>query len=527
MAKQLSDYNSDERAALISKILSSDLHGKRIYLIGTAEFGPVNEPILVRTTAGVHNKFGTQGTLIDAFHAVKYVSTDNQVYLVKTTGEHSVAYLNVNIKGGEVINDGLVLTISQANELFNETRILIDVSQMTITFPKEAKKDPIVYKYSDYPNMSRFVNAINQDTKNGKSFVYAYYNVAPEVPVMDSLYSVNPTIVYFNGGECGLTYSKNLYYSCLERTYDILESHEIDIIIPVDAFIDDVYPDDSAAPMRYNMTYYKHDKDYLTETTTGYKRTFLNQLINFCIRQLHFGMVTTGIMGFNSSYKYWSRYLYESDDIAVMYEAALEYNLKQCDNPWYSFLVSVVAGDICYNKGTIIDNGYLAYAALCANTSYISGTTNIPISDSIKIWHEFSEDVLKELAESGIVTYRHSPLYNTPVIYDGITASTKDENLKLYCNVRMIQLAVSYINQLFQWYIGQNIEDLIKRKIMKQDLDTILISLESSNIITHYEYKIIPNYAAGEIRVYLALKTNYMIKSIHVCSVINLEYIQE
>lgn len=527
MASQISDFTSRERSELMTRILSSDLHGKRIYLLGSAEFGPVNEPILVKTTAGVHNKFGTIGSLIEAFHEVKYVSTTNMVYLVKTTGEHAVARLNVNIQGGEVIEDGLILVSSQANELFNQVKILVDISQMTITFPAETKKDPIVYKYADYPNMSLFVNAINQDTKNGKSFIYAYYNVAPETPVVDSLYVVNPTVAYFYGGESGLNYSKNLYYSCLAKSYDVLESHEIDIIVPVDAFIDDIYPDDSEAPMRYNMTYYKHDKDYLTETTTGVKRSFLDQLINFCIRQMNFGLITTGIMGFNSSYRYWSRYLSEADDIVAMYAAAMEWNLKQCENPWYSFLVSVVGGDICYNRGSIIDNGYLAYAAFCADTLITSGTTNIPISNSIKIWHEFSEDVLKELAESGIVTYRHSPLYRTPVIYDGITASSEDENLKLYCNVRMIQMAISNINAMFQWYIGKDMKELMSYRIIHDDLNNILTVLKQRDVITSFEYKIVPYYATGEIKVYLSLKTNYMIKAIQICSVINVWYVQE
>lgn len=527
MARQVTDYPSDERNALIQRILESDLHGRRIYLIGSAEFGPVNEPILVKSTAGVHNKFGLKGSLIEAFHEVKYVSTNNMVYLVKTTGEHAVARLNVNLKHDEVIEDGLILVISQANELFNKTKILIDISQITITFPPEAQKDPITYKYADYPNMSMFVNAINQDTKQGKSFVYAYYNVCSDTSLTDAFYTVNPTTVYFYGGESGLNYSKNLYYSCLARTYDILESHEIDIVVPVDAFIDDIYPDDSDAPMRYNMEFYKHDKDYLTETTSGVKRSFLDQLINFCIRQLNFGIMTTGIMGFNSSYRYWSRYLSEADDISVMYKAAMEYNLKHCQNPWYSFLVNVVAGDICYNKGSIIDNGYLAYAAFCADTIITSGTTNIPISDTVKIWHEFSEDVLKELSDAGIVTYRYSPLYDTPVIYDGVTACVQDENWKLYANVRMVQMAISYINQLFQWYIGRDMTELIRYRIIHQDLSAIFRVLRQRDIITEASFKIVPTYATGEIKVYLTLKTLYMIKAVQLCSVINVQYIQE
>ena len=238
-------------------------------------------------------------------------------------------------------------------------------------------------------------------------------------------------------------------------------------------------------------------------------------------------MVTTGIIGYNSSYKYWSHYLAEADDIGKMYKHCFEYNLSCCSNPFYAFLVSVVAGDIKYNKGTIIDNGYLAYAALCGHIVITSGTTNVPISNSISLYHEFSEDILKDMADTGIVTFRHSPLYKTPVVYDGITASPQNENLKLYCNVRMIQMCMSYVNQLFQYYIGYNIVELIEDSIITEDLENMLKHLSNQNIITSYDFQIVPYYAKGEIKVYLNLMTCYMVKAVQICSVINVGFAEE
>ena len=86
MAEQTTQELRAQRKALINTILQETTHGKRIYLIGSAEFGPTNEPIMIKSTVGLYNKFGKQGTLIDAFHALKYTSKDNIVYLVKTTG---------------------------------------------------------------------------------------------------------------------------------------------------------------------------------------------------------------------------------------------------------------------------------------------------------------------------------------------------------------------------------------------------------------------------------------------------------
>lgn len=528
MAEQTAQELRTHRKALINEVLQSKLHGKRIYLLGSAEFGPTNEPILIKSTVGLYNKFGKQGTLIDAFHALKYTNKENMVYLVKTTGEHAIAYLNVNIQDGEIIENGFTLVSSQSNELFNDIEIIVDIDNITIVFPDELGIKNKVYKYKEYPTIDKLTSAINKDTKQKKSYVYAYYSVDPATPTQHAFFSCNPTEVYMYGGQCGLNYSKNLLYNCLNNTYDILESHDIDIVIPVDAFMDDIYPDDSEGTQyQYNMKYYQSTKDYLTEDFTGKKLSFMDQLLQFCIRQLNFGMVTTGIIGYNSNYKYWSHYLSEADDVALMYKHCYEYNMANCVNPFYAFLISVVAGDIKYNKGTIIDNGYLAYAALCSNTIITSGTTNIPISDTISLHHEFSENVLKDLADTGIVTFRHSPLYDTPVVYDGITASPQNENLKLYCNVRMIQMCMSYVNKLFQHYIGYNMVELIEDEVIIEDLHSILKRLSTKGVITSYEFNIVPYYAKGEIKVYLNLMTCYMVKAIQLCSVINVEFAEE
>ena len=525
MAEQTIEQLRSDRRALINEILKDTGHGKRIYLLGSAEFGPTNEPILVKSTVGLHNKFGKQGTLINAFHALKYTNKDNEVYLVKTTGEHATAYLNINIQDGEIIENAFTIASSQSNELFNDIKILIDIDKIKIIFPNELNIGNIEYFYQDYPTMDKLTKAINQDTKQKRSYVYAYYSVDPTTPTKHAFFSCNSTEAFMYGGQCGLNYSKNLLYNCLANTYNILESHDIDIVIPVDAFLDDIYPDDSSNSQHlYNKAYYQSTKDYLTEDFTGRQLSFMNQLLQFCITQLNFGMVTTGIMGFNPSYKLYSDYLTEGDDIAKMYAACYNYNLVCCDNTFYAFLLSVVAGDIRYNKGTIIDNGYLAYAALCASTAIKTGTTNLPISNNISLHHEFSENILKELTDIGIVSFRHSPFYDQVVTYDGITASPENENLKLYCNVRMIQMCLSYINKLFQFYVGYDIVMLIKESIIIKDLNNILTQLGAKGVITNYDFTVVPYYAKGDIKVYLNLMTQYMVKSVQMCSVINVEF---
>lgn len=523
-------YNAEfinEKQQLINSILASTEHGKRIYLIGSAEFGPTNEPIRIKSTVGLYNKFGRIGTLVDAFHSLKYTNPEAEVYLVKTTGEHASAYLNVNTYNGDILQDSFIITANESNEIYNDICIIVDINSLTFIFPEEFGIPKLEYKYSEFPTIERLANAINEDTRAKKNVLYAYYTCDSGINTEDAFYSVNATEVYLYGGQCGLNYSKDMLYNCLSRTYEILESDDIDIIVPVDAFMDDVYPNDSEEEQyRYNMKYYHSTKDYLTTDTFGRQLTFMNQLVNFCIKQLNFGVVTHGVLGFNPKNKIASDYLFESDWLKEMYIACLEYNKALLDYPFYSFMVSIVAGDIRYNHGTIIDNSYLAYAAFASMVQTTVGTTNLPLSDRISIYEEFTEETLAELASNGIVAFRHSPLYNKPVVYDGVTASN-DENLRLYVNVRMIQLAISYINQYCQFCIGLNMYELVQRKILQSDLNTILSACHEAGIINSFEFKILPYYQQNEIKIYLSMLTNYMVKAVNLCAVVYAEFDEE
>lgn len=518
----------DRRNELIEEILSSDLHGKRIYILGSAEFGPTNQPILCRSTVGVKTKFGKHGTLIDAFHKIKYVSKDNNIYLVKTTGEHSTTYLNINTFDGEIVHKGFIITASESNEIYNEIKIGISTDYICFTLPKEIGGKTYKYYYKDHQYMEKLVEAINKDDNK----IFVHYDVDPMTRTDIAFYPCNPSELYLNGGFCGLQYTKNMLYNCLDRTYNMLESEDIDIIIPIEAFMDDIYPNDMySVETHYGEKYYQPTKDYLSEDTLGIPLSYMNQLINFCLTQLNFGIVTHGIIGFNPSYTEWSDYYNESNELAQMYKACFKYNLKCCNNPFYSFLVSVVGGDIKYNK-TYIDNGYLAYAALCSRISMIESTTNIPISDSISLYHELEEEHLSELADTGIVMFRHSPLYDTPVVYDGITSFIPTdthplEELKMFSNVKMVQLAMSYLNKLFQFYVGMNMHDLIDTRTIDKDVSKIMNALVNRNIVTKYSFEIVPYYSWNEIRVYLNLENRYMIKPITICPSANVKYREE
>ena len=83
MASSPSNLNA-QITSLMQTILSDPLHGKKIYLPGSAEFGPTNEPVKIKSTVGLYNKFGKQGTLINAFKAIKYTTTDAPNNIIHT-----------------------------------------------------------------------------------------------------------------------------------------------------------------------------------------------------------------------------------------------------------------------------------------------------------------------------------------------------------------------------------------------------------------------------------------------------------
>lgn len=530
MAQYFDKELTENRKKLLQKILADTTHGKHVYLLGSAEFGPTNEPINIKSTIGLYNKFGRRGSLINAFHEFAYTvgpNSDITIYCVKTTGEHATALLNVYIPDSDFIDGSFIINAAESNEAYNDIKILVDIESISFIFPEEFGLPVLTYKYSEYPTMDELAEAINEDTRIKKNKLYAFYTCDPSTKTEDAFYVCNPNVITMNGGLCGLHYSKDMLYNCLDKTYDILESSKIDIIVPADAFIDDVHPYDADEFMyRYNMKYYHTDKDYLTCDTLGNQKSYMNQLITFCAKQLNHGIVTHGILGFNSCKNIASNYLYDADDLKDMFVSCMEYNKSLVDYPQYSFMVSAVAGDIRYNKSDIIDNGYLAYAGFCTLVQKNVGTTNIPLSNTISIYHEFDNDVLAELADNGIVAFRHSPLYEKPVVYNGVTVSD-DEMLRLYVNARMIQMAISYLDEMLEFYIGLNFKQLMDANIIAEDVNKILNTLNQIGVITNYQYDLEPDYAEGELKLNLSMMTNYMTEAVVVNTTIKAEYKEE
>lgn len=512
------DYESKEK----QKEISESLYGKTVYLLGTSEFGATNKPTLIQDEATLYKIFGNKGSLISGYKEVKKGYPDGQVFLCKTSGTHSILHLDVNVKGGNIVRDGFIIKAKDSNEIYNNIKLTINENSFIFEYPDELGGGSKEYKYEDYEILGMLAKKINEDTNNEGNFVYAQCMVDPATPIYGSLNTTNPTEIYMYGGDNGLLYCKNLYYNCLEKTYELIEGEDIDVIVPLEAFLDDILPlPEYYGSKPYNSLFYQEDRDYLNITLNdGRKASYYEQLLLFCIRQMRFGSITHGVMGFNKTP---DKYLYNNKKnyLLEVIEYALKSNITNLELQSYQFLISVVAGDLTYEYGMKVNNGYTFYAGLISSLSVATSTTNKPLHESVYIYNEFDNDDLYYLSEKGVVTFRESPLIDRAVVLNGVTTSHTGSDLHFLCNIRMVQLTAAYIKDQFQSYIGEDINSLIDTGIAEANLNSLLNLLNKMGILTGFKAHIIKDDAIGCVTYHVHLKTVYMTEFVTVTGGIN------
>lgn len=491
---------------MATTIEKASLYGKKIYLLGTAELGPVNTPIKALSTSHVHSVFGTQGSLVDAYRVIRESNNDCEVYLTKVTGTHSEIYLNINQSYGEIIKDGFYIKSKHANEKYNDIKIMIDSESLYIIYDNSEIGDyTLEYKYSEYVTLLQLAEAINEDSRRLKSEVYCYANCEPHTLSAGALEGVNPSYLKLSGGNSGLFYNKNMLYNCLSETYSILEGVDIDLILPLTANYDDTFTNKiDDLDLYYNLS-----REYLTLKNGVKYLSFYNQLLQFCIGQMRFGYLTHGLMGFsptNDPFIDEDEYLEKVRYFKLVNEVLPEHRK-------YKQLISVCVGDLYTTYGTRIYNGYLAYSTVIASISITENTTNKNMPETMTLYNNFCSETLSELARMGFTTFRYSPLKRNVVVSNGVTTSD-DEKFKYLCNIRMAQLAMGRVGTLLQSFIGKNVSNLIKTKELEQSLTSLLESLAQVGVIKGFSVNEVVNPLTGHIFLDLSFKTLYMLEDI-------------
>lgn len=495
-------------ATIVEQIVASKgVYGKKIYLLGTAILGPVNTPIKANSLSHVISVFGSKGTLVDAYRIIAETKLNCDVYLVKVTGIHSEAYLNINQSRRDVILNGFCIKSKHANEMYNNISILLDDNSLYIQYSSEISEDDYIleYSYDKYLTMHDLAEAINHDTRNLKNDIYCYVNCEPNTPTVGALDGVNPIEIKLSGGNSGLYYNKNMLYNCLEDTYSILEGIDIDIVVPLNANYDDTFTDNKESL----SSYYNLNREYLTLKKDDKYLSYYTQLLAFCKKQMRFGFITHGIMGTNLI----ENPSIDEDNYIEMLEYMTALNEPNDSDKKYMHLTTVTVGDLYSVYGTSLSNGYIAYASIVASLDITENTTNKMLPLTFTLGNVFSNENLDKLKELGFTSFRYSVLKKAVVVTNGITMS-KDESFKYLCNVRMIQLTMCYVRMLLSSFIGESLSKLIISKQLEQSLKSLLETLVTMNIINGYGINELINPVTGHIFLDLSLRTMYMIEDI-------------
>jgi hypothetical protein len=502
------------------------LYGRKIYLLGTSNLGPVNTPIKIQSASHVKQVFGEDGTLLDAYRVIKESDFDCDVYMVKVTGIHSELYLNINVAGGEIINNGFYIKAKYANEMYDNTEIIIDSDAVYINYTTdEIGNYTLEYKYhmeDEYGNpiydkdgnliyktLFDLAEEINEDTRNLVSNVYCYANCEPGVMANSALVGVNSRVNMLSGGNSGLYYNKNMMFNCLSDTYGILEGRDVDLIIPLACYFDDTWTDDSDAL----SLYYDLEREYLTLKENGEWVSYYKQLLEFCKVQMRFGYMTHGIMGLNrikDAFIDQDTY-YEK----LVYFKSINENDKDYDK--YRQLVSVCVGDLYSTYGTRIYNSYIAYASLVANLVITENTTNKPLPNSFTTFIDFDQRMLNKLKDLGFTTFRYSIYKKTVVCANGVTTS-EDKAFKYFTNMRMCQLAMCKIRELLMTFIGENINTLIETREIEQSVINLMNQLVVAKVLSGFGINSITNPNTGHVMLDISFRTQYMLESIRAYS---------
>ena len=487
-----------------------DTIGKTIYLLGTAEKGPVMEPVLMTSITGVANSFGDTGSLVSAFRQMASHTHDCQIVGVKVAGRHARLALDVSLKGEELVREeAFILTSKDAYSLANKIMVKLTAETLAFYFPIEMGGGGRIYVLNQFEVLGMLMRAINEDTQNGLNHVWASTTLDQNTPIEYALFPCNADAQTLYGGDSGVAASKNDLYLGMAEAYDLFESAPFDIIVPLGAFLDDVYPQSYYGDVLYlSGIGYTAEREYLSVPNA----TFHGRLADFCLKQQKYGIPTHGVLGMNR--------LSENKTLANLDAYAIESYVDATPagtrsgfkNSNDGFCLSCIIGDLAYPDGAVYP-AYVAYALQLGMVSVAQSTTNQTIGDGIVPCELFDGDMLTALANRGLTAYRYSPLSGT-VVASGVTMGLVGSDFHYICNVRMIQLVLSYVRQQLGKFIGEDIGELESTDAVGDAMRDLFDYMKTNAIIKDGNWQTAIDKASGVLDVAINLRTLFMVESV-------------
>ena len=510
---------------------SSGEFGQNLFLIGTSTKGPYMEPVLVTSPENAEKVFGSldKGNLVKAFNQAYSEDRDIPIYLMRIGCTPSTLTLS------NPYDDTLDLLYFEVEDVTDDFEVTLEFRDAKITDDEYKKyailhtsKGYIYYELNDHMNVNELSRLVNRDYRDGIHSIKCSA-IDPNCMVSYLYEEYEQQVLSFIPGNDGTEISKNYTYLELELAYDILQGRNVDVIVPVEAFIDDIHPVFLyAGDSYYGSAVYESRSDYLSLLDTendDQPVTFHEQLIEFCRRQTLLGCMSLGIMGFRPMVKVPDSIAYDNSYITRILDMTafrrrtgfIDYvNGRFYDKGFY---LLPVGSELIYRHGDTEyhDNGYVRYAALAAST--FETTTNMMIGDDVELRYELSNQTRSDLSRLGIVTFRKS-VRKGLVVQSGVTAASEETDYHTLANVRMVQLTIVTMNSVIDHIRSQEYTDELLRRYIETSLGEALLSLKESGVLTEYGLQInwLSDGSQGEIII--AIKSKYMIESIQINSLL-------
>lgn len=478
-------------------------YGRTVYLLGTAEKGPIREPVLIREPDQASKIFGNTGTLARAAADLLTMNPRASVYCFRVSGIYGKLDLMIPVEqtdGSIAPEIGLTLRSVDGSDADNQLGVQMidyDDSRTLLAIVDQEGRVRRSYWLHDYSFLGDLVRTINTDASAGLCPVVAATDQPLMEPTLLREYA-GSRVMYLAGADSQVNLTKDELFLALEEAYDMLKGRPMDVVLPLGAFMDDAYSVSYYGSSQYSQAVYGSADDRLTlwDTEKDRPATFHGQLAEFCAEQERLGWMTHGVIGMRplddplaqqDPDGYVTRLVQETalGDRTGLVEGEGE---KAIDRGGY---VSIVINDFLYQAGTYDehwDTAAIGYAAVLTGLDGEYTTTNKPVPGNPPQRVEFETETLKDLAFMGIVAFRNSVKQQALVVYNGVTAALPDSDLHQIANVRMVQLTLSVLNDYLRELKGRNMNELILSNEVPKHLTEILDQLKVAGILTDYRF---------------------------------------
>ena len=504
--------------------------GQNMILIGTAEKGPYMEPVLITSPEKASAMYGRfeRGNLVKAFTQAYSENRDIPIYMMRIGCTPSD--LNVYLDGApvmylqayDVVDDFKYSIQFGLTEVIDEDGINIIKKFMIL----RTKTGYFNYELRDHMTVNDLSMMINSDYRAEKHEIKCSA-ITPNCMVSYLYEEYEDIEMSFVPGNDGTDIKKDSTYLELELAYDILQGRNVDVVVPVECYIDDIHPSFLyAKDAFYGQAVYDNRLDYLTllDTANGNQPvTFHEQLINFCFKQTQLGYMSLGVMGFRPLAKVPATIAHDNSYLERILDMTAFRKrtgfITEIANRFYDrgFYLQPVGSELIFTHNGIeyYDNGAVRYAALVAST--YETTTNMSVGDDVRLRYELSNYTRSDLSRLGIVTFRNS-VRKGLVVQSGVTGGHENTPYHQLVNVRMVQMSIVTINTAVDYVRTQDYRGEILRSVTERTVAEALNALKNTGVISNYGMQLDWLTDGSEGEIMLSLKGKHMIESIRVVS---------